>query len=150
MKYLKIFLLMAGFSWAGVSELSAQKRQVFNDTIYFSLLQISPMGNGHARMMFGFETTPQSARQMTGTIVLSLCACYCDSIWDAWPKGVTDPVPGGAATITYMSSSGGSSPGGLSPGNTGKPLRGRLNIWKAPAGIQRNDPFTLPVMFVVD
>lgn len=101
-------------------------------------------------MMFDFQTAQGSQNSMTGKIVLSMCRCYCDSLWDEWPADVNDPIPGGTATLEWVSSSSQQNSGPLQPGNTGKPMRGRLNIWKAPAGIQRNDPFTLPVMFIVD
>lgn len=146
----KLFLLSICLLILCVQGHSQSFGNVFNDTILFQLIQLRPLGNGDARMMFDFQTAQGSQNSMTGKIVLSMFRGYCDSLWDEWPADVNDPIPGGTATLEWVSSSSQQNSGPLQPGNTGKPMRGRLNIWKAPAGIQRNDPFTLPVMFIVD
>lgn len=125
--------------------------KLFNDTILFSIIQMQIKPDGDRKLLMTFQSVSGSSQSFSGTIVMNLCACYCDSIWDAWPSGVNDPIPGGEATITYMSkgNSGGLS-GPLGTGNPGKSQRGRLNIWKAPAGINRTSAFTLPVVFKFD
>lgn len=125
--------------------------KIFNDTILFSLNLMQLKSNGDRRFLMTFQSVSGSTQSFSGTIVMNLCGCYCDSLWDGCITGVNDPVPGGKATITYMSKGNSGGPSGpLGTGNPGKSQRGRLNIWKAPAGIDRTSAFTLPVVFKFD
>ncbi len=143
-RYFIILLLFSTFIFPQKS--SAQF--VFNDTIMvFNLLKIRKLNNGDARYLIDYAT----ASGLTGKMVLSLCYCYCDSLWDAWPDEVVGGgMTGGEATLTYIASS---SSGSGQPNLSGDlRRRGRLNIWKmpGPAGIPRSTPFELPVVFMVD
>ena len=123
---------------------------VFNDTIYFNILKTRPTTNG-AKYLIAYGTEAGSTNNFSGKMVLSMCQCYCDSIWDAWPKTPSDSImTGGAATLSHFSSSGGNnSPGPLSTDGPGR-FRGRLNIWQMPGSFSLSDAFMLPVTFTIE
>lgn len=151
LRYILFSLFILCFALPQNASAQGNGAKVFNDTILFSLNQMQIKPNGDRRFLLGFQSVSGSSQSFSGTIVMNMCNCYCDSLWDAWPSEITNPVPGGQATISYMSSGGSSGPSGpLGAGNPGKPQRGRLNIWKAPAGIDRTSAFTLPVVFKFD
>lgn len=150
-KYLLLFLFIFCFAFPQSLSAQGQGLKVFNDTILFSIVQMQIKPNGDRRFLLDFQSVSGATQSFSGTIVMNLCACYCDSIWDAWPTEINNPVPGGQATISYMSKGKAGGPSGpLGTGNPGNPQRGRLNIWKAPAGINRTSAFTLPVVFKFD
>lgn len=146
MKKLQYTLMMA-LLLGSVASLSAQT-QIFNDTIYFQIRQIKQVGNDFKYLMDfqGADNTP--SQNLSGVIVLSMCGCYCDSIWDAWPSEIAGGTPPGTATLSYSSGSG-NSPGAFGAGGPGR-QRGRLNIWQMPGSFLRDDPFTLPVVLKLD
>ncbi len=150
-RYIILSLFLLCFAFPQTASAQGKGFQIFNDTIFFSIVQMQIKPDGDRKLLMTFQSVSGSSQSFSGNIVMNLCACYCDSIWDAWPSGVNDPIPGGKATITYMSkgNTGGLS-GPLGTGNPGKSQRGRLNIWKAPAGIDRTSAFTLPVVFKFD
>ena len=51
---------------------------IWNDTMLMSLL-------------FDFEVDDEGV-MISGRGGLSLCGCYCDSIWDAWPSEVGNGI----------------------------------------------------------
>lgn len=151
-RYIFFSLLALFFTAPQTASAQGLGLQVFNDTILFTLNQMQIRPNGDRRFLMSFQSVSGSTSSFSGTMVMNLCYCYCDSLWDAWPAEINSPVPGGQATISYLSTSGGSGgpSGPIGTGNPGKPLRGRINIWKAPAGIDRSSPFTLPVIVKFD
>ncbi|MCB0843009.1 MAG: hypothetical protein KDE26_07080 [Bacteroidetes bacterium] len=143
--YLTGFWLLGFSLWTG----SVSAQAVFNDTIYFQILKTRPTNIG-AKYLMTFGTEAGSTNSFTGKMVLSLCACYCDSIWDAWPKTPSDSLmTGGKATLSHSSSGGGGSPGIFGTDGPGR-FRGRLNIWQMPGSFSLTEAFTLPVTFTVD
>jgi hypothetical protein len=128
----------------------AHAQAVFNDTILFQIIKTRPTPNG-AKYLMNYQTVNPNGENFTGKIILSMCQCYCDSIWDAWPKTPSDSImAGGTATMSYFaSSSGNNSPG---PWATGGPNmgNGRLNIWQMPGSFSLTEAFTLPVTFTID
>ncbi|MEM6347309.1 MAG: hypothetical protein AAF927_25690 [Bacteroidota bacterium] len=141
-------LLLTGFGLSG----SLQAQSVFNDTILFQINRIKTANNSFRYLMTFQTVEPTTAQIKTGTMVLSLCYCYCDSLWDAWPNEVVGgPMMGGTATVDYIGNSSGGANIGAGIG-TGLPQRqrGRINIWQMPGSFVRTDPFTLPVMLRFD
>lgn len=135
-------LLFIGFGF--ITSLKAQS--IFNDTILFKITDIRTVGNDF-RYLIEFETAdPNAVKIKTGTIVMKMCNCYCDSIWDAWPVEVGG-LTGGAATVDYISSSSGG--GGLGSGLPQR-QRGRLNIWQMPGSFSLTEAFQLPVILRFD
>ena len=147
--YISIVLL-AGICF---SHRTAHAQSVFNDTILFKILKTRTYDGGF-RYLMEFQSVEQSGGgqglDLSGKGVLSLCACYCDSIWDAWPAPSDSVMTGGAATLTLMST--GDSGGGGGIFNIPSPNRqyGRLNIWQMPGSFIRTKPFTLPFTFKLD
>lgn len=137
-----LFVIFSGFG-----EQKAEAQSVFNDTIYFQIFKTRSTTIG-AKYLMDFQTAPSVSESFTGKMVLSLCYCYCDSIWDAWPPSPSDSVmTGGKATLSYASSSGSGGAGIF--GNDGPyRLRGRLNIWQMPGSFPLTEAFTLPVVFI--
>jgi len=107
-----------------------QKLRVFNDTIMV--------------MRFQFQSADQSSSNLAieGVGTLSMCGCYCDSIWDAWPSEVGNGIEG-TATLGFASSSGGG-PGGdiLQAGR--RRLQATLGIQQVEGGIIREEEFVVP------
>lgn len=75
---------------------------------------------------------------LSGPGVLSLCYCYCDSIWDAWPSEVGGGIPG-TGTMYFLSSGDGGVPDG--------PQTGVLGIDMVEGGIERETEFRLSMKF---
>ena len=147
-KCIYISLIACFFSFFQPEKAAGQS--VFNDTIYFQIIKTRPTTNG-AKYLMNFQTVNPFGENYTGKMVLSLCACYCDSIWDAWPKTPSDSImTGGAATLSSFSSSSGGTGSGLwgsgGPGQFG----GRLNIWQMPGSFSLTEAFTLPVVVIRD
>lgn len=140
-------LLLIGLGFTS----SLQAQSVFNDTMLFQINRIKTTNNGF-RYLMTFQTVEPSGVQIkTGTIVLSMCNCYCDSLWDAWPSEVVGgPMTGGTATLDYIGGSGGGSIGGGIGSGLPQRQRGRINIWQMPGSFLRTEPFTLPVMLRFD
>ena len=66
------------------------------------------------RMLLDYDImTPEG--QLSGPGTLSMCGCYCDSIWDAWPTEVGGGIPG-SGTMYLISDSGGNPPTGIQNG----------------------------------
>lgn len=150
LQYIVTILLFGIGLWSG----QTQAQAIFNDTILFQILKIRPANGSDSRYLMDFQTAPGSTNNFTGKMVLSMCSCYCDSIWDAWPTPSDSLMAGGTATITYMSSSGGpplGTGGDIGFGtNIPERQRGILNIWQMPGSFLRPDPFSLPVVFKLD
>jgi len=110
------------------------RNRVFNDTMLIHKLS--------------FVGTSDQGESLTGFITLSMCNCYCDSLWDAWPDCYPDCFKGNGTlgyiepTTTFSSSDGGS------PG----PLKGRgtLGIKQMEGGIVREQEFMLPVKYTIE
>lgn len=105
--------------------------KVFNDTILFHKLRV--------------EGTTNEGASIVGTISLSLCSCYCDSLWDAWPDCYPNCFQGNG-TLGYIepSTSFSSSGGGTISGLKG---RGSLGIKQMEGGKLREEEFLLPVKY---
>ncbi|MEL7532201.1 MAG: hypothetical protein AAFN10_12865, partial [Bacteroidota bacterium] len=127
---------------------SLQAQSVFNDTILFQINRIKTAGNDFRYLMTFQAVEPSGVTAKSGTIILSMCNCYCDSLWDAWPSEVNGgPMVGGTATLDYIGGNGGGG-GNIGAGiGSGLPQRqrGRINIWQMPGSFLRPDTFTLPV-----
>lgn len=128
----------------------SQAQQVFNDTILFDITRITQSGNDF-RYIVSFEPFGNAPTQgISGGIgLISMCACNCDSLWDAWPRPTDEPdslLSGGKATITYSSSSG-SATSGLFGSSSPNRQRGRINIIQMPNSFIREKPFSLPIIF---
>lgn len=144
--YIISFLVFSSGLWSG----HTQAQAVFNDTILFQITKIRLAPNGNSsKYLMEFQTAQGSTNNLTGKMVLSMCNCYCDSIWDAWPAPSDSIMTGGTATLTHMSTSSGNASGsfGLPTSNR---QRGMLNIWQMPGSFIRTDPFSLPAMFILD
>lgn len=143
--YIFTFLVFCGM-------LAGQKtnaQAVFNDTILFKIVKTRATANG-AKYLLEYQTEISSNQSFSGKMVLSMCSCYCDSIWDAWPKTPSDSVmQGGAATLSHYSSKSGSNTGLFSTDSPNK-WGGRLNIWQMPGSFSLTEAFTLPVTFTRD
>ena len=129
---------------------SANAQAVFNDTIYFSILKTRFI-DGDFKYLIDYQV-PATEKQsgFTGKMVLSMCGCYCDSIWDAWPAPSDSLMAGGIGTIDYLASSvQNNNPGPFSPGPINR-HKGRLNIWQMPGSFSLTEAFTLPVAFTID
>lgn len=128
---------------------SLNAQSVFNDTILFKITRIKPTGQNFRYLMEFTSYDDNGIADKTGQIVLNMCGCYCDSLWDAWPTEANGTMTGGGATIDYISSN--SSAGSLGIGaGVPRPQRGRLNIWQMPGSFLRTEPFSLPVMLRFD
>lgn len=78
---------------------------------------------------------------LTGPAVLSMCNCYCDSIWDAWPTTPSEAIPG-TGTMYFISDGDGGVPSG--------PQTGVLGIDMVEGGIERETEFQVSVKFKLD
>lgn len=72
--------------------------------------------------------------------VLSMCNCYCDSIWDAWPTEIGAPGIEGTGTLHYSNNGGQGAPG--------LPQNGVLGIRMVDGGIDRETDFNVWVKFL--
>ena len=120
---------------------NARGQAVFNDTILFQITGIEQINNGF-KYFLEFETqgtglgNPEAFR---GIGVLSMCSCYCDSIWDAWPAPKDSLLTGGIGVLTYPSTASSGGDGGL--------RRGRLGVLQMPGSFLRQDPFPLQITY---
>jgi len=145
-KFIYLSSLLMLFSFFNLEKASAQN--IWQDTILFQIVKTRPTANG-AKYLMNFQTVNPSGDNFTGKMILSMCSCYCDSIWDAWPKTPSDSImTGGTATLTHFArSSGNSGAWGVGAPNIGN---GRLNIWQMPGSFSLTEAFTLPVDFSID
>ncbi len=97
---------------------------------------------GTMKMLFDLRVDEDDFYSFTGKGALSMCNCYCDSLWDAWPSGI-DNIPG-TGTLHFFSSGGGSQPE-LEGIQTGV-----LGIREVEGGIDRNTDFNVSINFLVD
>ncbi|MEM7371343.1 MAG: hypothetical protein AAF587_22195 [Bacteroidota bacterium] len=131
---------------ASISSEKAHAQAVFNDTILFKIVKTRATTIG-AKYLLEYQTEISSEQSFSGKMVLSMCSCYCDSIWDAWPTTPSDSLMvGGTATLSHYSSKSGSSSGLFSTDGPNK-WSGRLNIWQMPGSFSLTEAFTLPVTF---
>ena len=73
-----------------------------------------------------------------------MCKYYCDSIWDAWPKGVDAGIPG-TGTLHYFSGGG----EGETP-DLGQIHNGVIGIRDIDGGKDRNTDFNLSISYILD
>ncbi|MEM6801064.1 MAG: hypothetical protein AAF696_06645 [Bacteroidota bacterium] len=152
--YLSLSCLVA-LSFCG-EQLQAQSQafgtQVFNDTILFQISRIDNIPNGQ-RYFMEFQTQgtgPGNPSIFSGIGVMSMCNCYCDSLWDAWPPPREDTdslLRGGIGVLSYPStqSSGGGS--GIFDSSNGGRQRARLNVIRMPGSFRRQEPFPLQMTY---
>ncbi|MEL6252537.1 MAG: hypothetical protein AAFR87_11050 [Bacteroidota bacterium] len=125
---------------------------VFNDTILFKINGIEQVGNAF-KYFLEFETQgtgPGNPDAFRGIGVLSMCSCYCDSIWDAWPASPPpdDSLFTGVGVITYPSTTSSGGNGGLfKSSSSGGRQRGRLGVLQMPGSFLRQDPFPLQITY---
>jgi len=126
------------------SQLSAQNVQ--SAPANFVIKKIKYLNSENKMKLFiDMEVTESEASAFTGIGVLSLCACYCDSIWDAWPSevgGVLN-IPG-TGTLTYFSETGGN------PDVPGLPRTAVLGIRSVEGGIERDSDFNVWLKYMLD
>ena len=142
--YISSLLMFSAGLWSGSSHAQA----VFNDTILFRILKVRPAPNG-SRYLMDFQGAESSNSDFTGKMVLSMCNCYCDSLWDAWPAPSDSVMAGGTATLTSMSTSNSGNSGGFGNQIPNR-QRGVLNIWQMPGSFSLTEAFSLPVVFKLD
>lgn len=134
-----------------LSTASAFGQAVFNDTIFFKITGIEQLTNGF-KYFLEFETqgTGQGNQDsFKGIGLLSMCSCYCDSIWDAWPTSPpSDSLFGGIGVLTYPSTaSSGGDTGLFKSSSSGGRQRGRLGVLQMPGSFLRQDPFPLQITY---
>ena len=129
---------------------NARGQAVFNDTILFQITGIEQINNGF-KYFLEFETqgtglgNPEAFR---GIGVLSMCGCYCDSLWDAWPPPKDSLLTGGIGVLTYPSTASSGGDGGLfKSSSSGGRQRGRLGVLQMPGSFLRQDPFPLQITY---
>lgn len=113
---------------------------IFNDTILNLKIQ--------------FFSQEGSSLIFEGVGTLSMCNCYCDSIWDAWPVEVGGGGIPGTATIGLSSSGSGNNIGSsgldgvLPTGSRNGRRRGSFAIDYVEGGIlSEGDEFVVPITF---
>ena len=152
--YISFCCLVSAFFYSGNLQAQSQAfgTQVFNDTILFKIGRIDNIPNGQ-RYFLEFQTQgtgPGNPSIFSGIGVLSMCNCYCDSLWDAWPPPRDDSdslLTGGIGVISYPStqSSGGGS--GIYDSSSGGRQRARLNVIQMPGSFRRQEPFPLQMTY---
>ena len=106
MRYLKIIVLSIALVCSYIGSLSAQEMRY--EKVDFKIKQVKIATNVWndtiLNLKVDFFSREGSQLSLEGSGTLSLCYCYCDSIWDAWPEEIGgDGIPG-TATIGYSSS----------------------------------------------
>lgn len=126
-----------------------KSQAVFNDTILFSIrnYKFKPIFNDtilNVMMDFQSKVGNESNRDFTGIGVLSMCNCYCDSIWDAWPRELGNEGFLGTTGTAVMRSTIGSSglDGVISPIQ-----RGRITVLREKDGILEENDFYVNFKF---
>lgn len=149
-RFVYSFLLVSLFaSLLGFSNVKAQQRYdlpidfqiqrlAWNDTMLFMVLDLQVQDGADV---------PPSLAGFSARGGLSMCSCYCDSIWDAWPSELGGY--NGSGTLTIQTSSSSSSGGGdLNPFAGGRQRqRGALAIKEITDGITRETPFVVPIVY---
>lgn len=139
-------LLMLGFNKASAQSVhhhnvtfEIEELRIFNDTIMLIGLR--------------FQSDPMTAQglRISGQGTLSLCSCYCDSIWDAWPSNVGPNGILGKGTLSFASTSGSGGAVLFNPATFGQGgntrHRGTLGMQEVAGGIIRQTEFVLPITF---
>ena len=136
----KSYLLFIVFALS-LSNLNAQNVQSAPVDFIIKRIKNTPNQN-KMRMLLNFEVT-EGSNQFTGIGVLSMCGCYCDSIWDAWPVEVLGNGIPGTGTLHFVNGGGSQSP--LPPGT---PQNAVLGIRMVEGGITRNTDFDVWLKYI--
>jgi hypothetical protein len=139
------FLILAlAISLCSASLLHAQSIQ--SSPVNFTIKKLTAnQSTNKLKMLIDMELTDAEASFITGIGVTSLCYCYCDSIWDAWPPPSDSFNIPGTATLYYMTS-GNDGPNASFPGI---PQNGVLGIKSVEGGIDRDTEFNVSLKFIV-
>ena len=135
------------------AEGSLQAQAVFNDTILYAIRNYQFRAGFNDTMMlqvmidFQTRASNESNRDFSGIGVLSMCGCYCDSIWDAWPREPNDfdflETEGTAVMRSTIGSSG-------LDGVDLRLQRGRITVLSEKDGILEENDFYVNFKFKLD
>ena len=119
---------------------ASSSAQIQSVPVNFLIQQINNQPEND-RMRMRLDLFDSQSGALTAIGVLSFCSCYCDSIWDAWPAEVMDPIPG-TGTLHFVSNTGGGNQ------NPAAPQTGVLGISGVQGGIERKSDFNLWLKFL--
>ena len=137
-----LFVLISGFfmltSWKVF-----ENNSMVSVPVSFTIKKIKNLEEkNRMKMLFDLRVDESDIYSFTGKGALSMCNCYCDSIWDAWPKTPSDFL--GTGTLHFYSSGEGSQP------DFQGVQTGVLGIREVEGGIERTTDFNVSINFLVD
>ena len=142
--FISILIVTTLFSFTSAEKIEAQTVQ--SSPVNFTIKKLKANQNTNKlKMLIDMELTDAEASFITGIGATSLCYCYCDSIWDAWPAEVGGPGIPGTGTLYYTSSG----EGGPNLPIPGIIQNGVLGIQSVEGGITRNTEFNVSLKFMV-
>lgn len=149
-KHILIPIALLAFFFSSQGQTQAQTLQYFNVNFDFKRSRIF----NDTMLVFQLRVEGQSAQgnSLIGEVVLNLCNCYCDSLWDAWPDCYPNCFTGNGGLEILTPDSFSSSSGGTVPSlPSGGRLKGRgmLAIKRMEGGQELDTPFLLPVSYKV-
>lgn len=141
-----ISILITIIFFSSISAEMIQGQSVQSSPVNFKIKKLKANQNTNKlKMLIDMELTDTEASFITGIGATSMCACYCDSLWDAWPAPSDSLFIPGTATLYYMTSG----EGGPNLPIPGIIQNGVLGIQSVEGGINRNTEFNVSLKFMV-